>query len=60
MIAKLTLRGGAQFTHDMEGMMTDMRLSQDIQSAFPSTSRTRSSSTTRSFLWLQKRTRSST
>ena len=34
MIAKLKLRGGAQFTHDMEGMMTDMRLSQDIQSAF--------------------------
>ena len=34
MIAKLKLRGGSQFTHDMEGMMTDMRLSQDIQSAF--------------------------
>ena len=28
------LDGGSQFTHDMEGMMTDMRLSQDIQSAF--------------------------
>ena len=34
MIAKLKLRGGSQFTHDMEGMVTDMNLSQDIQSAF--------------------------
>jgi len=34
MIAKLKLRCGAQFTSKLEGMVTDMNLSQDIQSAF--------------------------
>ena len=34
MIAKLKLRCGAQFTSKLEGMVTDMNLSSDIQSAF--------------------------
>ena len=34
MIAKLKLRCGAQFTSKLEGMVTDMNLSSDMQSAF--------------------------
>jgi len=34
MIAKLKLRCGAQFTSKLEGMVTDMNLSSDIQTAF--------------------------
>lgn len=34
MIAKLKLKCGAQFTSKLEGMVTDMNLSADIQSAF--------------------------
>lgn len=34
MIAKLKLKCGAQFTSKLEGMVTDINLSQDIQTAF--------------------------
>jgi len=34
MIAKLKLRCGAQFTSKLEGMVTDMNLSSDLQTAF--------------------------
>lgn len=35
MIAKLKLRCGAQFTSKLEGMVTDMNLSSDMQQVYP-------------------------